>query len=157
MERKLFTLMAILFLFFGSTYAVSQTLPRKTMTTETWRLTLENPGDQTLKVIQAVRDALGLGLKEAKDLVDSAPCILMDNVYYSDAKSLYDTLVGLGATVTLVDNDNETPGQAWLVSLENVGANSPQIVSILQNKLGISSTEAQAILQDLPCIVLETS
>ena len=41
---------------------------------------LTDAGDQKIKVIKVVRDATGLGLKEAKDLVDGAPKTIKENV-----------------------------------------------------------------------------
>ena len=45
---------------------------------------LAEAGDQKIKVIKVVRDATGLGLKEAKDLVDGAPKTVKENVSKDD-------------------------------------------------------------------------
>ena len=44
-----------------------------------FNVVLKEAGDQKIKVITAVKNALGLGLKEAKDLVDGAPKTLKEN------------------------------------------------------------------------------
>ena len=53
---------------------------------------LENFGDNKIGVIKVVRAATGLGLKEAKDLVESAPCTLMQKVKREDAQKIADKL-----------------------------------------------------------------
>ncbi|MDR1567225.1 MAG: 50S ribosomal protein L7/L12 [Streptococcaceae bacterium] len=58
-------------------------------------------GDQKVKVIKAVREATGLGLKEAKALVDGAPSPIKENISTEEAESLKATLEEVGASVTL--------------------------------------------------------
>jgi len=52
-----------------------------------------------LGVIKAVKEALGLGLKEAKDLVDGAPATIKEKVSKAEAEQLKQTLEDAGATV----------------------------------------------------------
>ncbi len=58
-------------------------------------------GGQKIAVIKAVKEALALGLKEAKDMVDGAPTVLKENVKKEDAEALKTKLEEAGATVTL--------------------------------------------------------
>ena len=58
-------------------------------------------GDNKVAVIKAVRGATGLGLKEAKDMVESAPCTLKEAVAKGEAEELKKTLEEAGATVEL--------------------------------------------------------
>ena len=58
-------------------------------------------GPNKVKVIKIVRDATGLGLKEAKDLVDSAPKNVKEQVSKAEADELKAKLEGEGAKVTL--------------------------------------------------------
>lgn len=58
-------------------------------------------GDKKIAVIKAVREITGLGLKEAKDLVDAAPKPVKENVPMADAEKMKKTLEEAGATVTL--------------------------------------------------------
>ncbi len=58
-------------------------------------------GDQKIAVIKAVKEALGLGLKEAKDLVDGAPAVLKPGMKKEDAEALKAKLEEAGAKVTL--------------------------------------------------------
>ena len=58
-------------------------------------------GPNKVKVIKVVRDATGLGLKEAKDLVDSAPSKIKEAVSKAEADELKAKLEAEGAKVTL--------------------------------------------------------
>ena len=58
-------------------------------------------GDKKINVIKAVREATGLGLKEAKALVDGAPAPVKENVATADAEALKAKLEEAGATVEL--------------------------------------------------------
>ncbi len=58
-------------------------------------------GEQKIAVIKAVRDITGLGLKEAKDLVDAAPKAVKENVSKDQAEEMKKTLTEAGATVEL--------------------------------------------------------
>lgn len=58
-------------------------------------------GDQKVKVIKAVREATGLGLKEAKAVVDGAPAPVKEGVSKDEAEALKAALEEVGASVTL--------------------------------------------------------
>ena len=58
-------------------------------------------GDKKINVIKAVREATGLGLKEAKALVDGAPAPVKEGVSKADAEDLKGKLEAAGATVEL--------------------------------------------------------
>ena len=58
-------------------------------------------GDQKIKVIKVVRDATGLGLKEAKDLVDGAPKTVKEGASKEEAEELKAKFTEVGATVEL--------------------------------------------------------
>ena len=62
---------------------------------------LAGVGDQKIKVIKAVREATGLGLKEAKELVDGAPANIKENIDATAAHALKEALEAVGATVEL--------------------------------------------------------
>ena len=62
---------------------------------------LTSAGDQKVKVIKAVREATGLGLKEAKGLVDSAPAAVKEGVAKEEAEALKAALEEVGASVTV--------------------------------------------------------
>ena len=62
---------------------------------------LTNFGAKKLDVIKAVRELTGLGLKEAKDLVEGAPKILKEGVSKDEAESIKAKLSEAGAEVTI--------------------------------------------------------
>jgi hypothetical protein len=62
---------------------------------------LTNAGAGKIKVIKVVREATGLGLKEAKELVDGAPSVVREGASKEDAEALKAALEEVGATVTL--------------------------------------------------------
>ena len=66
-----------------------------------FNVVLSAAGDQKIKVIKVVRDATGLGLKEAKDLVDGAPKTVKENVSKEEAEELKAKLEEVGAVIEL--------------------------------------------------------
>ena len=62
---------------------------------------LTEAGDQKIKVIKVVRDATGLGLKEAKELVDGAPKTVKEGASKEEAEELKAKFTEVGATVEL--------------------------------------------------------
>jgi large subunit ribosomal protein L7/L12 len=62
---------------------------------------LADAGAQKINVIKAVREATGLGLKEAKDLVDGAPKPVKEGISKADAEALKKKLEDAGAKVEL--------------------------------------------------------
>jgi large subunit ribosomal protein L7/L12 len=68
---------------------------------DSFTVELTSVGDSKIGVIKAVKNALGLGLKEAKDLVESAPAVLKEGVGKSEAEELKKTIEEGGGSVTL--------------------------------------------------------
>jgi len=62
---------------------------------------LQSAGEAKIQVIKAIRDITGLGLKEAKDLVDAAPKAVKENISKTDADAIKKQLEEAGATVEL--------------------------------------------------------
>ncbi|MEG1749452.1 MAG: 50S ribosomal protein L7/L12, partial [Tannerellaceae bacterium] len=62
---------------------------------------LKSAGAAKLQVVKAVKEACGLGLKEAKDLVDGAPSVIKEGLAKDEAESLKKTLEEAGAEVEL--------------------------------------------------------
>jgi large subunit ribosomal protein L7/L12 len=60
---------------------------------------LKDAGAEKIKVIKVVREVTGLGLKEAKDLVDGAPKTIKENVAKADADAMVAKFKEVGATV----------------------------------------------------------
>lgn len=62
---------------------------------------LTDVGKEKIKVIKVVREVTGLGLKEAKELVDGAPKMLKEGIAKADADALKEKFAEVGAVVTL--------------------------------------------------------
>lgn len=62
---------------------------------------LKSAGEQKIQVIKAVREITGLGLKEAKDIVDGAPKVVKENVAKAEAEEMKKKLEAAGATAEL--------------------------------------------------------
>jgi large subunit ribosomal protein L7/L12 len=62
---------------------------------------LEAAGEKKIQVIKEVRPLTGLGLKEAKDIVDAAPSKILEKVNKEAAEKAKAVLEGVGATVTV--------------------------------------------------------
>lgn len=62
---------------------------------------LKSAGAQKIQVIKAIREITGLGLKEAKDIVDGAPKVVKENVAKAEAEDMKKKLEEAGATAEL--------------------------------------------------------
>ena len=62
---------------------------------------LKSAGAAKLQVVKAVKEVCGLGLKEAKDLVDGAPSVVKEGLSKDEAENLKKALEEAGATVTI--------------------------------------------------------
>ena len=62
---------------------------------------LTEAGAQKIAVIKVIKEVLGLGLKEAKDLVDAAPSVVKEGMKKEDAETLKTKLEEAGAKITL--------------------------------------------------------
>ena len=66
-----------------------------------FNVVLKNAGDKKIQVIKVVRSITGLGLKEAKELVDGAPKTIKEGVPKAEAENIKSQLEEVGATVDL--------------------------------------------------------
>ena len=66
-----------------------------------FNVVLKAVGATKLAVVKAVKESCGLGLKEAKDLVDAAPSVLKEGVSKEEAESLKKALEDVGAEIEL--------------------------------------------------------
>jgi len=62
---------------------------------------LTDVGSEKIKVIKVVREVTGLGLKEAKEMVDGAPSVLKEAMAKADAEALKAKFAEVGAVITL--------------------------------------------------------
>ena len=68
---------------------------------DSFDVVLKSAGSAKLAVVKAVKEACGLGLKEAKDLVDGAPSTLKEGMPKADAEAVKKTLEEAGAEIEL--------------------------------------------------------
>ncbi|MHB9019712.1 MAG: 50S ribosomal protein L7/L12 [Minisyncoccota bacterium] len=66
-----------------------------------WKVMLKDGGTQKIQVIKVLREATGLGLKEAKDIVDAAPKAVKEGLKKEEAEELKKKLEAAGATAEL--------------------------------------------------------
>lgn len=81
--------------------AAGSAAPAAAESTE-FKVTLEeSPADKKIGVIKVVREITGLGLKEAKDLVEAAPKVIKETCPKAEAEEISKKLIAAGAKVTL--------------------------------------------------------
>lgn len=68
---------------------------------DAFNVELTSAGEQKVQVIKAIKDALGLGLKEAKDLADKAPTVLKEGMKKEEADALKAAIEAAGGKVEL--------------------------------------------------------
>lgn len=68
---------------------------------DSFTVELTSAGEQKIGVMKVVKEALALGLKEAKDLVDAAPSVLKDGMKKAEAEDLKKKIEEVGGKVTL--------------------------------------------------------
>lgn len=66
-----------------------------------FKVELTDAGAQKIAVIKVVKEALGLGLKEAKDLIDAAPSVLKEDMKKEEAEALKKGVEAAGGKITL--------------------------------------------------------
>jgi large subunit ribosomal protein L7/L12 len=67
----------------------------------TKKVELTSAGDQKVQVIKVIREITGLGLKEAKDLVDAAPKVIKEGLKQEEAEAMVKQLEAAGAKVAI--------------------------------------------------------
>ena len=81
--------------------AAAVAAPEKVEEQTEFNVELSAAGANKIAVIKAIREITGLGLKEAKDLVEAAPKVVKEQVSKNDAEEMKKKLTEAGATVTL--------------------------------------------------------
>ena len=66
-----------------------------------FEVVLKEVGSEKIKVIKVVREQTGLGLKEAKEIVDNAPKTIKESVSKEDADKIVEAFKAVGATIEL--------------------------------------------------------
>lgn len=117
-------------------------------------------GSSKISVIKVVRDLSGLGLKESKDLVESAPVLVKGNVDKSSAEELQKQLVAVGAQVVLRIAGSSEPapgpeptGERFDVVLTAVGRQKIDVIRALREITNYGLKEARDVVESVPITV----
>lgn len=81
----------------GAGAAVGEAAEEKT----SFSVELKSAGEQKIQVIKVLRELLGVGLKEAKDMTDQAPKVVKENVSKADAEEMKKKIEAAGAAVEI--------------------------------------------------------
>lgn len=125
-----------------------------------YNVVLVDSGTDSLKVLTAVRDALGLDLMGAKDLVNNVPAVLKQQLTLTEAEALKATIEEKGATVELQETEKiaEAPaatGDSVVVVLTDAGSAKLNVVKEIKNQLELGLTEAKALVDNIPSTLAE--
>lgn len=71
--------------------------------TETFSVHMADAGNSKLAVVKLIKEVYGLGLRDAKNVVDNTPCLLAENLTYQDAKRVKTAFEDIGATISIND------------------------------------------------------
>ncbi len=120
-------------------------------------LELLSVGQRKISVIKAARDALGLGLREAKEWVESAP-VQAKALSMEELKNFQTALEEAGARVRLIaapqsSSSNEPQSEDWTLSLENRGPRCIETIKLVRMLFGLGLKDAKELVDSAPCIV----
>lgn len=120
---------------------------------------LTSAGAAKLQMVKAVKEILGIGLKEAKELVDEAPSILCNGVDFAKASSLKNYLEEIGGIIDIKLHNTQsvvtTSSNSYSVLLGVVGAQKLQAVKLVKEACGIGLKEAKDLVDGAPSILRE--
>ena len=125
----------------------------------TYDVILRSAGWAKLQVVKAVKEGLGLGLKEAKELVDSAPSVLKENIEFASASALKSFLEEVGAQVEIKPNKSvigKSTSQTTMLNsvlLVTAGSYKLQMVKTIKETLGIGLKEAKDLVDEAPSVL----
>jgi large subunit ribosomal protein L7/L12 len=124
-----------------------------------YAVVLKSAGAAKLQVVKAVKESLGLGLKEAKDIVDSTietPVLLKEKISKGAAEKIKSEIEAAGAIVELRSSDIHLQAGDTIyydVFLINAGAAKLQVVKAVKESLGLGLKEAKDYVDEAPSIL----
>lgn len=124
----------------------------------TFDVILGNPGAAKLQVVKAVKEILGLGLKEAKELVDGAPSVIGDGVSFATASALKSYLEDVGGLVDIKPHSSRRSVASvatYSVVLSVVGAEVLMAVKVVKEACGLGLKEAKDLVDKAPSVLRE--
>lgn len=130
----------------------------------TYRVELTDIGDNKVLLIKTYRLLTGLELKEAKDTIDSAPCILLETTNGEEANLYKTSLEGCGATVVIHEESidpsvqtSEETSQAYYVKLLSVGDNQEKVIEVFMDITNMELLPTTTLIESVPCLVYQTT
>ena len=140
-------------------------------TNPAYSLVLNEAGSAKLQVVKAVKESFDMGLKEAKDLVDTAPSIIAGGLTKVDAEKYKRIIEKAGAAIELYEGnrtpygyrlikettldkiqEEETASYYYLV-LVSAGAAKLQVVKAVKESLNIELTLAESYINNAPSVI----
>ena len=120
-----------------------------------YSVTLKNVGAAKLQVVKAVKESVGLGLKEAKDYVDGAPSTITENVSKDEAERIKGEIEAAGAKVEIERIEGEQlPDNSYFdVFLIYAGAAKLQVVKAVKESLALGLKEAKDTVDGAPSLL----
>ena len=111
---------------------------------------LTSAGQAKLQVIKAVKENAGLGLKEAKELVDKAPVAIKEKVSKAEAEALKAALEEAGAEAAAPAEQTE-----FDVVLTSAGQAKLQVIKAVKENAGLGLKEAKELVDKAPVAIKE--
>ncbi len=119
---------------------------------------LTKVGDKKISVIKEVREATGLGLKDAKDLVEAAPKQVKAGLSRADADALVAKLTAAGASAEVrSEGASAAPAPAtgavegkYSVRLESFGQAKISCIKVVKDNLGLGLKDAKELVERAP-------
>lgn len=89
-------------------YPIASLGKAKRIINEEYAVILENAGVNKVKAIRDVREVTGLGLKEAKEMTENVPCVVIDKISLEAATAIRNAFEEDGAIVSVVSSDDKS-------------------------------------------------
>lgn len=106
---------------------------------------LKSAGASKVQIVKLISDSFGIGLKEAKDLVDSAPITIKENIDKETAEDIKKQLEDAGATVEITSNS-----ETFNVILNSIGENTIQLIKLIEQYTNLGLKESIDIIENTP-------
>jgi ribosomal protein L7/L12 len=137
------------------------TMGNTSSATTTGTLRLDHCGPNKIQVIKIIREHTGLGLKEAKDLTESTPCVLAESDDASRLERFRAELVAAGAHVSGVKSAEfrsapaAEPKRGGGAFLEAIGPSKIMVIKIVYDTLHLGLKESKDLVERAPCVIGE--
>ncbi|MFY0537677.1 ribosomal protein L7/L12 [Nannocystis pusilla] len=110
-------------------------------------------GPQKIMVIKTIREELGCGLKEAKDLSETPGALLREGVGRPEAEALAQKLIALGATVEVREMWRRSEPAEVDVFLQSVGPNKISVIKEVRAVTGLGLKETKDLVESAPTLI----